>query len=41
MYPEMREIMQQYAQPAITESEAYARYKKYLNEAIEKLVKGE
>jgi cytidyltransferase-like protein len=41
MYPEMREIMQQYAQPAITESEAYAKYKKYLNEAIEKLVKGE
>ena len=41
MYPEMREIMMQYVQPAITESEAYARYKKYLNEAIEKLVNGE
>ena len=38
MYPAMREIMQQYAQPAITESEAYAKYKKYLNEKIEKLL---
>lgn len=38
MYPAMHEIMQQYAQPAITESEAYAKYKKYLNEKIEKLL---
>ena len=38
MYPAMREIMQQYVQPAITESEAYAKYKKYLNEKIEKLL---
>lgn len=38
MYPAMREIMQQYTQPAITESEAYAKYKKYLNEKIEKLL---
>lgn len=38
MYPTMHEIMQQYAQPAITESEAYAKYKKYLNEKIEKLL---
>ena len=38
MYPAMHEIMQQYVQPAITESEAYAKYKKYLNEKIEKLL---
>ena len=38
MYPAMHEIMQQYAQPAITESEAYAKYKKYLSEKIEKLL---
>ena len=38
MYPAMREIMMQYAQPAITESETYAKYKKYLNEKIEKLL---
>ena len=38
MYPAMREIMKQYAQPAITESEAYRKYKKYLNEKIEKLL---
>ena len=38
MYPAMHEIMQQYAQPAITESEAYAKYKNYLNEKIEKLL---
>jgi cytidyltransferase-like protein len=41
MYPAMREIMQQYAQPAIMESEAYAKYKKYLNEKIEKLLNEE
>ena len=39
MYPAMYEIMQQYAQPAITESEAYAKFKKYLNEELEKLMK--
>ena len=39
MYPAMHEIMQQYAQPAITESEAYAKFKKYLNEELEKLMK--
>ena len=38
MYPAMHEIMQQYAQPAIMESEAYAKYKKYLSEKIEKLL---
>lgn len=44
MYDEMREIMLQQAMPAaqsIMESEAYKKYKQFLGEAIENLVKGE
>ena len=43
MYEQMREIMLQQVAPAqqsITDSEAYEKYKKYLDEEIEKLVKG-
>ena len=42
MYGKMREIMLQYAAPAqeLTEDEIYELYKKRVDEAIEKLVKG-
>jgi hypothetical protein len=38
MYPEMREIMMQYAQPAITESRAYMDFKKCLHEGLDNLL---